>query len=340
MKQLKRDISKGKLEQVYLFIGSETFLMKEIIDLMRASLDDPSSINYANFKGEEIWDLRQADDFISLCMTLPFISSRRLVVLHNMHKIPISIMDKVLELLRKLPESTTLVLTIEEPKQTKGLADKVTALSRILPNLKIKRFDRLTGKSLIDWIMDRVSSYGRKIESDAASLLSDVTDSNTWLIATEIEKLCMYTPGNAPITKSDVEDAVMQTKEASIFKYMDNLFDRRADAVYRLFELERNGVEPMIVVNMLEKKIISHYQVFKDMDPSSKGSKTRIKGEWKIRPRISLWSLGELLQLLGDVRKLETKIKTGKSVHIYANLAEISSRYVIRRQATMGRHRV
>jgi len=291
MKQLRKDITKGKLEQAYLFIGSETFLMKEIIDLMRDSLNDPSLINYASFNGEEMRDLQQGDDFISLCMTLPFISNRRIVVLHNVHKIPGSIMDKISEHLSRVPLTTTLVF--------------------------------------IRWIMDRVQSHGKKIDRDAAYLLKEITDSNTWLMATEIEKLCMYTPDDKAIGIKDVEETVMYAKEASIFKYLDDLFDRKKDALHRLFDLERQGIEPMIIVNMLERATISHYQVFKDLNPIPKGGHPKIKGEWKIKPRKNLWSSGQLLRLLGDIRDLEVKIKTGKSMHPYANLAEISARYAL-----------
>ncbi len=334
MKQLRKDITKGKLEQAYLFIGSETFLMKEIIDLMRDSLNDPSLINYASFNGEEMRDLQQGDDFISLCMTIPFISNRRIVVLHNVHKIPGSIMDKISEHLSRVPLTTTLVFTIEYSTKPSKSAEKLEnqrarTLERLIPSLKKISFDKPRDSDTVRWIMDRVQSHGKKIDRDAAYLLKEITDSNTWLMATEIEKLCMYTPDDKAIGIKDVEETVMYAKEASIFKYLDDLFDRKKDALHRLFDLESQGIEPMIIVNMLERATISHYQVFKDLNPIPKGGHPKIKGEWKIKPRKNLWSSGQLLRLLGDIRDLEVKIKTGKSMHPYANLAEISARYAV-----------
>ena len=326
MKHLEEDIKKGTLKPVYIFHGSETFIMKEEIERLKNSLNDPTFINYSSFNGEDLKDTGQIQKIISLCKTLPFLSSRRLIVIYNTHKIAENNMQPIYDYAEKPSKTTTLVLIIENQKKQKGTPVKINKLSNTSNAIRTISFADIKGSSLVSWIQHKVTRQGKEIDRNAAYLLTDITDSNTWFISSEIEKLCMYVGKAKRITLKDVEEVVMRSSETHIYTFLDNLFNRKKDALIRLIELERSGTAILLLVSSLEKEIIRHYQI---LISGKKASESNIPPyvARKIESRKSLWTSGRLIRLLTDVREIEQKIKTGRLSQPFTALADISARY-------------
>ena len=72
---------------------------------------------------------------------------------------------------------------------------------------------------------------------------------------------------------------VMRTHEPAIFAFLDALFDRKKDALSRLYELELSGVAELEIISRIENQIINHYVVLlrqgleEDEDPRLCGRK-------------------------------------------------------------------
>jgi DNA polymerase III subunit delta len=302
-----------------VFAGQETFLMEEELFRLKAKLGDGASMNWATYNAEEGINL---DDILNLCNTLPFLSEKRLIVIRNAHKLSEKQTEQILSYLENPSETTTLILALEGEK----LDDKL--LKKLGSNSSIVRFDPIKNRAeRLQWILDRAMMHGKTIEKDAAMLLAEMTGANMWFIATEIEKLCLYAAACTAITIKDVQEMVMRTYEPSIFAFLDALFDRKKDALFKLYEIEMAGIPELEIINRIENQIITHIQVLSGKDWKKSGIHSFVAE--KAMARKSLWSTSQLLGLLKDVRAIEHRLKSSSATHIFVALTEVIGRVVL-----------
>lgn len=299
------------LKNAYLFVGEEIFLLEEELSRARSLLEDGAAMNSSSYQYSEI---QRIEDVISLLNTMPFLSDQRLVVIRNAHKLSSSDQEKLRSYLSDPCSSTILILTIEgardEKKFTKGLAHPI----------EIVRFDALKGRDVVDWIVGRAKMFRKSFERDAAQLLAEATGGNVWFMASEIEKLSLYTKDRPSISLKDVESLVMRSLEPPVFAFLDSLFGRKKDVVIRLCELEWSGMAELEVISRIEKNITQHYQVIVENRKSLPGMSPYT--EKKISGRRSLWNASQLVELLEKIRKVEHGIKSGRSQHPYVAVHE------------------
>ena len=295
--------------------------------MLRKSIDENASINYASFNGEE--SSSSIEDIIALCNTTPFLASKRLIVLRNVHKLN---MTHITKYVGNPSKFTTLILTIEEQVNNKEAKKSIGYISKALStNGTLIRFDPLKRNALVSWITHRVESCGKKIDTGAVYLLMEIAGANTWSLSTEIEKLCLYVGSSDEITSEDVEKLVTRSHETSIFRFLDALFDKKKVALIRLCELEYAGLEPLMVVNMIENQAIMHHQILMAKNTTEMGLKIAPYQIEKIKSRKSTWSLNQLDKLLSDIRKIEHSIKTG-SIHPFASMIQAISSHIFERK--------
>ncbi len=299
------------LKDLYLLIGEESFLIEEQLSVVRTLLGEGASMNTASYHAQEI---HRIEEIISLCNTLPFLSDRRLIIIRNVHKLLSKDQDGLLSYLRNPCGSTTLILTIE------GVREEKKFMKKLPQGLEILHFDPFKGKDLIDWILSRARMCRKTMDKDAAYLLAETTGGNIWFISSEIEKLSLFIGTRPSITIHDVEHLVMRSGEPPVFAFLDSLFDKKKDVVHKLYELEEAGIAELEVVSRIEKQTILHYQIL--CIGGSKKADVHPYVEKKIVSRKSLWSAGQLLSLLGGIRRVEQGIKSGKSLHPYAAVHE------------------
>lgn len=306
-----------------VFIAQESFLVEEELSKRKLLLGDNASLNWAVFNVEENPSL---DEIISLCNTMPFLSEQRVVVVHNAQKLLARQLEQIISYMADPNGSTTMILVMEVEKTDKEL-------NRILKmfegKAKILRFDALKNRAeRISWITGRMARYAKVIEKDAATLLADLTGSGSmWYLDSEIQKLCLYVAASPAVTAADVQKVVMRTHEPAIFGFLDALFDRKKDALARLYELELAGVAELEIISRIANQIINHYVVLSGKD--WKKMKIHEFVAEKAMKRKSLWKTEQLLDLLKDVRRIEQRIKSSSLVHVYAALTEVIGRHTI-----------
>jgi DNA polymerase-3 subunit delta len=306
-----------------VFIAQETFLVEEELARLKQQLGENISMNWAAFNAEEALAI---NEILGLCNTMPFLCEQRVVIIKNGQKLSPKQLDQVILYLENPCEVTTLILIMEVEKTDKEL-NKL--FKRFDGKAKIVRFDSIKNRGeRIAWIMERALLHGKNIDKDAAVLLADMTGgSSMWYLDSEIQKLCLYVAQSPSITIRDVHDAVMRTHEPAIFAFLDALFDRKKDALSRLYELELSGVAELELISRIENQIINHYVVLSGRD--WKKMKIHDFVAERAMRRKSSWSIAQLTTLLKDVRGIEQRLKSSSLIHVYAALTEVIGRLVL-----------
>ncbi len=306
-----------------VFLAQETFLVEERLSQLKQKLGENASMNWAVFNVEENPSM---DEMISLCNTMPFLSEKRVVVVRNAQKLNTRQLDQLMKYLDNPCDMTTLILIMEIDKPDKELSKY---MKKFEGKARIARFESIRNISeRISWIMSRALLHGKRIDKDAATLLADMTGgSSMWYLDSEIKKLCLYVAQAPSISGADVHDAVMRTHEPAIFAFLDAFFDRKKDALSRLYELELAGVAELELLSRIENQIINHYVVLSGKD--WKKMKIHDFVAQRSSRRKSLWSVKQLVSLLKDVRRIEQRLKSSSLVHVYAALTEVIGRLVL-----------
>ena len=80
---------------------------------------------------------------------------------------------------------------------------------------------RVSEEDAMRWTAATAQEAGSRIEADAARELVDALGADMMLIASELEKLLLYTEGRGRITLGDVETMVLAAKQRSLYELTD-----------------------------------------------------------------------------------------------------------------------
>jgi DNA polymerase III subunit delta len=85
---------------------------------------------------------------------------------------------------------------------------------------------RVSDEDAMRWTVATAQEVGSRIEPDAARELVDALGADMMLIASELEKLLLYTSGKGRITLGDVETMVLAAKQRSLYELTDAISSR------------------------------------------------------------------------------------------------------------------
>ena len=217
--------------RVYLLVGDDRFAITEFVATLRSKIGDTTvaDMNTQQFSGDHL----DRGAFEEACMSVPFLSSRRIVVLDNAQDV-LKLKDSrefLLALLDRLPDSTALVLI--ENVQTRGSKSKkkpsplVSWVDANPDQGKIWRFSSPHGAQFISWVQERCQSLGGEISVDAARLLAESVMDDPYLAQQEIVKLLDYVNYERPVELVDVEKLTPFRGQTNIFAMVDAVGERR-----------------------------------------------------------------------------------------------------------------
>ena len=85
---------------------------------------------------------------------------------------------------------------------------------------------RVSEDDAMRWVSSTAQQSGARIDSDAARELVDALGADMMMIASELEKLMLYTLGRGRITLGDVETMVLAAKQRSLYELTDAISSR------------------------------------------------------------------------------------------------------------------
>jgi DNA polymerase-3 subunit delta len=215
-----------------LLIGDDKMAVEHYIATLVARMGDPgmAELNISRLDGK----LASDEDIRTAAFAMPFLAERRLVILTN----PLGRLNnpasqgRFIQMLDSLPQTTALVLVIEDHHKYNGwehiktdhwlmkwVADAGTrVLTRPCP---LPDAQEMPG-----WITNQAKIAGGKFTPQAAAVLAEHTGNNTALATQEIDKLLMYVDGQRPVDENDVMLLVETGGPVDVFKMAGALAER------------------------------------------------------------------------------------------------------------------
>ncbi|HHW23491.1 MAG TPA: DNA polymerase III subunit delta [Clostridiaceae bacterium] len=239
--RIKDQLKNKNLSKIYLFHGSEPFLIDYYVrELKKLILDgDDQSLNLANFEGKF-----EIDDLIDACDTFPVFAEKKLVLVKNS--------GLFYSKAKKNTAADEAENTDEEdrPEQTEISGNRAQeALSSYIPVIpettclvfiesnvdkRLKVFKQLSKygtilefklnkpEYLVHWVTQAINrQMGKRISNEAAEYLVAVSDPDMYTLRNEIYKLASYAADREEITLEDVKLLAVPTIKSVIFDLLD-----------------------------------------------------------------------------------------------------------------------
>lgn len=343
---------------LHILYGADSFSLKERLDAIKDSLGNPELLEFSiqRLEGATL----TAEHFAGVCQTMPFMVSRRLVIVEGLlsrfepsqnpsrasqPKEGIRIVtapasaagEKTLEnsqrnkkewqafatIARNIPESTLLILADAELKKPKANP----LLAELAPAARVETFNLLSQGLLFEWVQNRAAKYGCKLSTEIINHLIDLVGNNLWVIDSELEKLSLFSSGQT-IKISDVDQVVGYSRESNIFQLVDAVLQRRVKrALELLHRLRDAGAEPPYILAMLTREIrrllLAKLVSAGKMLPPDLARELRLfeENELKIATgKARKYPQATLEELYRSILKTDIAIKTGKNADMEVEL--------------------
>ncbi|MGO4887250.1 DNA polymerase III subunit delta [Anaerobacillus sp. MEB173] len=318
---LQKKIKRKQISPVYLFFGTEQFLIEETLQtLLNATLQESEmEFNLSVYEMKET----PVDVAIEDAETLPFFGEKKVVLVKDAYfltggkeqaKIEHNI--KRLETYVENPVQETIFVLIAPYEKLDERKKIVKLLKQHSEQLNANSLDE---KAVKEWIHTYSQEYQIDIPEIAKDRLIQLVGLNLMMITNELEKLTIHVGIGGVIDESIVESLVARTVEQDIFALVDHIVHRRLEKGLRIFyDLLKQKEEPIKILALLARQFRIIYQV-KELVRRGYSQK-QIAGQIKLHPYVvklatdqgRLFQDKELLGFLDQLAEADFKMKTGQ----------------------------
>ena len=231
--------------------GENTLLRREALEALVAQ--SGLSADFRDMNTEILDSPVGPGDLRRACSVMPFLGEVRIVIARDV--LSSSRGDatrEIVDVLAVVPPTTLLIFdegkTLPKRHPVFSLDDDV--------EIKVQHFVLPDARELPQWIRERTTQYGGKIEPRAAAMLAQNIGGNLQLLDQEIQKLLLYVGERGEITVEDVHTMVPYVQAADvIFQMVDALGQRdprrAATDLHRLLDV---GEHPLGIFGMIVRQ--------------------------------------------------------------------------------------
>jgi len=254
-------------------------------------------------------------DVLDELRTLPFLADKRVVVVRNADDF-ISDNREVLEKYFDAPCPTgILILIVSDWRSNTKLARKLPEVGRLITVTQLKAPELV--QRLVEYARE---AHDKKLSSQTARILIDLTGDDLPRLYSEIDKLTLYVESEKTITPAHIESLIGYNRIFGAFEVIDAISaGSAAQAVDRLRRMfaEDSSAEYTVVGAFafhLRRMFSAKLQLEKGDHPDKIAGRLRI---WSNKERffaqlreMSLRQIGDYLRRLGQT---DYEIKTGRT---------------------------
>ena len=270
------------IPKVILLFGEERFLLDEDYEKLINKFipDEQSGFDFEIFDGTDC----EFNSIVDSCLSYPFVSERRVVVINNFDKLvdkstrKEEIHNGFVKYLENPQETTCLLIRADIPSikgitndlnnpRNKAKAEKKLSMLRSPYSVLIKNFPcieypRMYETAYESWITQRFKSNNKTIEPSAVELLIAHTNPDLREISQEIEKLIILTGKNSGITIDDVTASLGTNRIYNVFELQKAVARKDLESsliiMQKMLENERQEI---LIVTILTRFFVNLWRL-------------------------------------------------------------------------------
>ena len=308
---------------VYILHGEDEYEIARFVSGLKDKLGDlaMAEMNTATFDGRSLnWD-----DLVMACRAMPFLLSRRLVILAN----PLARFNAdharkaFLEFLDQVPQTTALVLIeYQDLAPTRKGRQKLHWLlkwaGKVGGRAYVKSFAVPKGRALANWIRTRARQSGGEFSSSGAGLLASLVGDDLRTADQEIQKLLAYVNYGRAVEPDDVMHLTAFSGEADIFAMVDALGNRDGKGAQQMLHSLLEEEDAMYIFAMVVRQFRLLLLAREVLDGS--GNEGEVARQLHIHPYVAKkvtaqarhFNIAVLEAVYARLLEMDEAIKTGR----------------------------
>jgi DNA polymerase-3 subunit delta len=239
---------KSKPLPLYVLHGDEDFLKRQVLQALRGLIlgPDADDMGMTVHAGDKATFAAVYDEL----ETVPFFSSRRLVVVEGAEPFVSRHRDALEKAVGRLPATATLVLDVKSwPSNTrlaKAIDTSATLTCKAPPAYKLPAW-------CVQWAEAR---HGKQLSQPAAGLLVDLIGPEMGQLDQELLKLAVYVGMRGRIEVGDVDKLVGSSRAENTWKIFDAIGSARVgEALVILGRLLDQGEDPLRILGAFSMQL-------------------------------------------------------------------------------------
>jgi DNA polymerase III delta subunit len=259
-KQLLTELNSKKLDKIYLFLGEEEGekekAINKIIDLSIKDQDEKSySTGRFHLESEE---LNNAAEF---AVSESMFSEKKICVMLNVNSLKAKGGDKELlkEIINTLPDSNILIMTSQENKVPSAID------SGILGKIKTVQFWKLFDSDIAAYAYNKFKKNNLEADRTAIRRLIELTGRDIRKLDEAVEMI--IESGEKQITLVVIDKFVSDTKEVSVFEFIEALFQKDKNSFFQLSRVLDSGIHELTILKLIMRQaelIEKYFYLVKD----------------------------------------------------------------------------
>lgn len=241
---LRRELKRDGPAPLYLLWGPEDYLLEDFLRELRAACmpGGESEFDLKRLNGP----LPDPEKLAEALGALPFAGGRVYIELRDfeLNKCRDETAGRYLELLRRIPDDCTVVLTLPAGCEPDG---RLALTKLCLKAGKAVEFTAQEQSQLVKWVGRRFESLGKSIGKQETERLIFLSGDLMHRLIPEIEKAASYARGQK-ITLADVDAVAHHIPEADVFEMSEALSRGDVDKAVGLLSELLAGEEPPIKI--------------------------------------------------------------------------------------------
>ncbi len=264
--KLYKDLESKKFQPIYFLFGDEPYLLNQCSQRFKFAVLDESAVdfNFSSFYAGDT-DLSTVKDAVE---TLPVFTSRRLVILKNVHELKDSQLNQLQPLFENPVESTVFVLLAEKVDKRKKV------IKTLLDRAFCVEFKKPYENQIPQWISHLCQNINLKITKDAIHRLHRLVGNNLSELENQIFKIQDFMGDKTLIELADVNSVVSFSREENVFDFTKAIGQKdRVKALEQLVSLMDQGQNEIGIVNLLARHMRLLLTVRSGLDQGIGGTK-------------------------------------------------------------------
>lgn len=246
--KLNAELKGGQFWPVYVVVGEESHLAITAVQLITEAIlgRDANGSAKTSFLGKDADAQMLYDALKSISMFSP----KNLVIIREADKLKKDVLDSLFRYLQSPSPASTLVI---EAKKLDGRSKFMKAVEKQSVIVECKS---LYANQVPSWINIEVARLGKRISMEAARFLGDMVGADLGQLKMSIERVSLYVGERDLIELKDIEEAVIETAQRTVFELSDAIGMRKVDkALSTLTNLLEAGQAPVFILNMISRHI-------------------------------------------------------------------------------------
>ncbi len=246
--ELEKRVAAGRVSPLYLIYGTEAYLQKEALGLLRRALIEPEveAFNYSEVSVARTGML----EVLALAEQYPMLGTRRMVVARDFEKVDEAELEALKSYLKNPQPTTTLLFQAESVDKRRNVT---TALMKAC---EVYEINALKEREAADWASSYARRSGYTLTPAVAGLLVAVTGVDLYVVRNEVEKLMALLGRPGSISAEMIEHLVPRSREHSNFELADALVSCEQKRALRLAtRLLADGAEPLILLAVVARTL-------------------------------------------------------------------------------------